>query len=1859
MNVHPYREILFNGQKGKVDHEYCKNELYLCQYSIRFFILQSLLNLYSQPSYLYFFFQALLDILFKNSYILFSLLVLLTVFFYFSEIKSNMSPMITAQKLNQIEHKVWNGTEFINIKSKDLEVGHIIKCTSRIPADLIILASDSNLIQAQTYLENNEEKQVHSILKSIITYENSEFVGLARLYGVAEVEESNSKFCEMTGKIKIKGKPNSIKIDKNHFLLQGSTISTTILGLVVYTGQDTKLARTLTNTFKNSQITKKLNKKSWIFLLVLALLIIFSTVPASIQLQEFSLDESLIYFFLLYNNILPISLFVLLEILRLYNWFYIRKNLNFSDISGFTQLENLGKVEYVTIDEPLLSSSPILCKYVNGDEVQEVYEERDQGTLVTDRSFNLTFCKYEVNYDLWSLIILSTSVTAKDSETLQGNKNEICIIKAAEQLGFSLNYKNSALCSITSTGRTQEYQVIGTSVIEHRTRTIISQRDFGYFLVLGQGPSVNPLLSESDAYKSDDFTSEFFSKGLLPYTLAYKKLTSGKLLKLSDKIEEISSSRIDQSKKFKRIFNKLEDDLTYLTTLGVDCQVTDEKTKCIQDLIDMKLKVFVVSTGDRFRAEGLMNSLEFSNVFSLIGIDSEANCYRSLQKAILKKLYKDEDKRDELRAETFKDFDESPKVKPSRYTNTEKIIVNHRIFRKFTIKNNLEFLDREFNWKKQVTLLVDRDSFRLCIKNQVTLKMFIALLAAAKAAYFYGMHPDDKVALINLIQTNIKHRPGVLALCKDFWSLGMAQNACSSGSTEGGLNCDFINVKFVDLPEVIRQFRALRYIEKHAVSWSFYKNLVEVLIQFLFQFYQSFSAQAVWGIDFAVFYNIITSIQLISRRTFEISAVKVVLIAFVQIVFILCFLVVPMKYAVLFRGSAENFEVFSQVLFITVVSSILLVCFYRTRSIAALLASVGLLVLVSNLFMDINPYGSGFYWVEVCFSVLAISVPGLFFSSFKSSPSKYPNLASVHRESDLFTGDRDIFNRKKYTLRFRNKRTEINFRNFYTKEIFKTIRATIGALFTIFLIWTISLIILKDTKTAIAARIILTSLYLIFFAFSFTSYFENNSSFVITIILLFSIFIKNYIEFAQGSLSIISTLLIPPVSFILLSVDWLVVSYINILAYLLNIVTVSIFFNATHDIEIFYLIVLITFMYLASAVVGYEIEMHHRDVFVLTHQIKTQVENTQSVLEILLPEFVIARVKAGVRYIAEDRGKVTVIFCDICDFEQLSSDYSPKEFCSLLDSIFTLFDQLCEDFGVTKIETVGKTYMACCGLNKISESDQPPARLACDLALAILRECENIQLKKGFLQVKIGINTGPVTAGVVGFHKPQFSLVGDTVNTASRMCSTLSKKNSIQISMETYENLTNYSGLSFESNKIEAKGKGEMETFIVTRSKELKVFPLRMRTSLMSPQKQTNWRESVMSREDTELIPSIWNLKTRSTQRQRDYLMKKIESKSTGIKSFLLLTFGNYLILFICDSTRPLSNLFIIFELVTKVTVFISAWILFVLHSRFYKKLGFYYLTFSIYLIAFTSSILSIHSKDRNVFIVEVCTIILLINHAQNIQMICSIFLNLVLISLYMLSSYLILSLTIQEALLLIFFSLINLFAINRIESNFQKSFNLKVRSDKEIRVTENLLVQMMPAHVVYQLSEGSSVTDQLFDVTILYADIVGFTAWSSGKSPIEVVQMLSNLFTEFDKKCVDLGVYKVHTIGDCYVVLGYLTGKRDPDGECLNVLIMAQNMIRIIQEENEAYHMQLAMRIGIHTGSLIAGVIGNNVVRYDIWGKDVLVANKMESCGQSGRINVSEVTKKFLENSERQFEFEFNKEVQGFKSYFVSEKGQ
>lgn len=110
---------------------------------------------------------------------------------------------------------------------------------------------------------------------------------------------------------------------------------------------------------------------------------------------------------------------------------------------------------------------------------------------------------------------------------------------------------------------------------------------------------------------------------------------------------------------------------------------------------------------------------------------------------------------------------------------------------------------------------------------------------------------------------------------------------------------------------------------------------------------------------------------------------------------------------------------------------------------------------------------------------------------------------------------------------------------------------------------------------------------------------------------------------------------------------------------------------------------------------------------------------------------------------------------------------------------------------------------------------------------------------------------------------------------------------------------------------------------------------------------------------------------------------------------------------------------------------------------------------------------------------------------------------------------------------------------------------------------------------------------------------------------------MLSQLFTKFDKECQMHNIYKVHTIGDCYVVMSYRhEHNRNYAHECLDVIKFAQEMIRIINDINIDNGSQLNMRIGIHTGTVIAGITGTNIVRYDIYGPDVLIANKMESGG-------------------------------------------
>jgi len=155
---------------------------------------------------------------------------------------------------------------------------------------------------------------------------------------------------------------------------------------------------------------------------------------------------------------------------------------------------------------------------------------------------------------------------------------------------------------------------------------------------------------------------------------------------------------------------------------------------------------------------------------------------------------------------------------------------------------------------------------------------------------------------------------------------------------------------------------------------------------------------------------------------------------------------------------------------------------------------------------------------------------------------------------------------------------------------------------------------------------------------------------------------------------------------------------------------------------------------------------------------------------------------------------VVVLFCDICEFEKIVSQ-EQVNLIKLLDSLFRIFDQLCLKNNVQKIETVGKTYMACAGL-KECEIDfrldrsytKNCANRVINLALDMMKYSRHYTWgEKGMpLSLKIGIHNGPVIAGVIGFHKPQFSLIGDTINTTSRVTAT-GEANKVTISQSVYE----------------------------------------------------------------------------------------------------------------------------------------------------------------------------------------------------------------------------------------------------------------------------------------------------------------------------------------------------------------------------------------------------------------------------------------------------------------------------------------
>nr|CAB3251390.1 guanylate cyclase soluble subunit alpha-2-like [Phallusia mammillata] len=185
---------------------------------------------------------------------------------------------------------------------------------------------------------------------------------------------------------------------------------------------------------------------------------------------------------------------------------------------------------------------------------------------------------------------------------------------------------------------------------------------------------------------------------------------------------------------------------------------------------------------------------------------------------------------------------------------------------------------------------------------------------------------------------------------------------------------------------------------------------------------------------------------------------------------------------------------------------------------------------------------------------------------------------------------------------------------------------------------------------------------------------------------------------------------------------------------------------------------------------------------------------------------------------------------------------------------------------------------------------------------------------------------------------------------------------------------------------------------------------------------------------------------------------------------------------------------------------------------------------------------------------------------------------------------------------------------------------------EQERRLNVELLYSIFPADIAENLWLGKQVkARQLKDITMLFSDIVGFTSICSSCSPMEVISMLSNLYVQFDRQCGIHDVYKVETIGDAYCVAGGLHCQTKTHAH--QIAWMALFMIRCAQTVYTPTGIAITMRIGIHTGSVVTGVVGTRMPRYCLFGNNVTLANRFESHSEGGKIYVSPTTHKLLQD--------------------------
>ncbi|XP_053495052.1 adenylate cyclase type 3-like [Ictalurus furcatus] len=229
-----------------------------------------------------------------------------------------------------------------------------------------------------------------------------------------------------------------------------------------------------------------------------------------------------------------------------------------------------------------------------------------------------------------------------------------------------------------------------------------------------------------------------------------------------------------------------------------------------------------------------------------------------------------------------------------------------------------------------------------------------------------------------------------------------------------------------------------------------------------------------------------------------------------------------------------------------------------------------------------------------------------------------------------------------------------------------------------------------------------------------------------------------------------------------------------------------------------------------------------------------------------------------------------------------------------------------------------------------------------------------------------------------------------------------------------------------------------------------------------------------------------------------------------------------------------------------------------------------------------------------------------------------------------------------------------------------KQSLEVRLTLEEQSQQQEELLLSILPKHIADEMLQGmkneanQKSEAQQFNtmymyrhenVSILFADIVGFTQLSSACSAQELVKLLNELFARFDKLAAQHHQLRIKILGDCYYCICGLPDYREDHAACS--IMMGLAMVKAISYVREKTQTEVDMRVGVHTGTVLGGVLGQKRWQFDVWSTDVTVANKMESGGIPGRVHISQSTMDCLHG-----EFELEPGNGGERCEYLMEKG-